>query len=49
LACSRGRRAAIVFPLVGMSLRRGRIEEAAEEGAPDELALEPGAPATAPT
>jgi Kef-type K+ transport system membrane component KefB len=39
----------LVFPLVGMRLRRGRIEEAAEEGAPDELALERGGPATAPT
>jgi Kef-type K+ transport system membrane component KefB len=39
----------LVFPLVGMRLRRGRIELAAEEGAPDELALERGGPATAPT
>jgi Kef-type K+ transport system membrane component KefB len=38
----------LVFPLVGMRLRRGRIEEAAEEGAPDELALD-GGTATAPT
>jgi Kef-type K+ transport system membrane component KefB len=39
----------LVFPLVGMRLRRGRTEEAAGEGAPDELALERGGPATAPT
>jgi Kef-type K+ transport system membrane component KefB len=38
----------LVFPLVGMRLRRGRIEEAAEEGAPDELAVD-GGTATAPT
>ena len=39
----------LVLPLVGMRLRHGRIEEAADEGGLDELALERGGPATAPT